>query len=431
METLLTTSLPLIFGILAFLLAAIFFTLAETALVSSDRNLLRRMQKDGNRGAALALLLLKNIESLLTTTQFGMNLSIAAATTLATIYSIKLSGHENDWRVFILLTPLVLVFCDTLPKIVARARPERLASLVASPLFLVGSIFAPITGVLSLYAKNISRLFGAAAPDSITLRKRVRKQLLSLLSEKSSITGIKITQRRMIRNILNFSHQTVRKAMIPLVNVDAIDGSAPTEEVLKMFETTRHSRIPVYSERVDNIIGVLHFMDLFACENPEAKVSEYMRPAMFVPEHQQLEGIIVDMNSREESMAIVVDEYGGAIGIITKEDVLEEVVGNLADEFDERTLNLHQVSDSSFLANVNIEINDLNERLHVSLPKGDYETLSGFLLQQFNRIPSIGDELYYSDLKFLVYRANERAIQSVIITKLRKQKPERSPKGKK
>ncbi len=414
--------LLLVLVIAAFLLLAIFFTAAETALISSDRNVLRRRQKDGDRGAALALLLLKKIEELLITTQFGMNLAIAAATTLATILSVSISGEESDWRVFALLTPMVLIFCDTLPKIVARAYAEKLSCLLASPLFLAATIFTPILAVLSLYTKRISNLLGAGAPDSITLRKRARKQLLSLLSERTEISGIKITQRRMIRNILNFSHQTVRKAMLPLVNVDAIESNATVTAALAMFEATRHSRIPVYSDRVDNIVGILHFMDLFACEKDDQPVETQMRPAMFVPEHQQLEGIIVDMNTRDESMAIVVDEYGGAIGIITKEDVLEEVVGNLSDEFDDNTLNLHQISENSYLANVNIEISDLNDRLQTNLPKGDYETLSGFLLQQFNRIPSVGDELYYSNLKILIYRANEKSIQSVVFTKLRKSK---------
>ncbi len=144
----------------------------------------------------------------------------------------------------------------------------------------------------------------------------------------------------------------------------------------------------------------------------------HMRPAVYAPEHQQLEALISEMNSKETPMLIVVDEYGGAVGVITKEDVLEEVVGNLSDEFDENTFVFHQISENSYLVNVTIELDDLNERLGSSLPKGDYETLSGFLLQQFNRIPATGDELFFGNLKFKVFKSSDRAIQTVVISKL-------------
>ena len=408
----------LIIPAVCFMGFAAFFTSSEVALISCDRARLRRLNKEGNQSAGLAIIMLDNIESLLITTQFGTNLSIAMTTTLATICIISYTGSENEWILLLVLTPLILLLCDSLPKAIARNYSEKVSLRISHPLFYIKGIFSPVIRILEFYTHHISKIAGMRTPDTLTTRKMARHRLQTILESGAKDNEIKLNQKRMIRNILDFSHQSVRSAMIPLINIDLIENECTVKDALETFETLRHSRIPVYEERVDNIIGIVHFMDLFDCEDLDEPVSEHMRLPMFVPELQQLESLITELNSHEAHMAIVVDEYGGAVGMITKEDVLEEVVGNLSDEFDENTFTFRQISKNSFLANVNIEVDDLNERLNCSLPKGDYETLSGFLLQQFNRIPSRGDELHYGTLKFKVYRCSERSIQSVIVTKI-------------
>lgn len=404
--------------------SAAFFTGTEIALISADRNDLKKLSDLGNNGASFALILLESVETLLTITQLGTNFSIATTTTLATIFSMFYLGHSGDWRVVVILTPTVLLLCDSVPKVVARSYSVRWSLACSYPLIVVSSVFTPVVKLLSFYTNYVTRLAGIGAPDTLTARRLARDQLFSLLGDKDDEIEIRFTQKRMIRNILDFYSHSVRKAMVPLVNVDAIEGNASVKHAIEMFETLRHSRIPVYRERVDNIVGVLHFMDLFEAKDLDEPVELYMKEAAYAPEHQQLEALIAEMNSKESHMMIVVDEYGGAVGIVTKEDVLEEVVGNLADEFDENTFVFHQISPDTYLVNVTIEIDDLNERLSSNLPKGDYETVSGFLLQQFNRIPSVGDELYFGDLKFKVFKCSDRAILTVIVSKLKSQTPD-------
>jgi len=203
--------------------------------------------------------------------------------------------------------------------------------------------------------------------------------------------------------------------MLPFGSVDAMENDDTVKEAIDMFETLRHSRLPVYDERIDNIVGILHFPDVFKCRDPDTeKISRYMRPALFVPEIQQLETLTHEM--KESEMAIAVDEYGGAVGVVTREDVLEEIVGDIADEWDEPNLGVTEISQDSYLVHVSLGVHEINERLRIDVPKGDYETLAGFLLQQFNRIPSQGDELYFANFKVKVHRANEKAIETVIIT---------------
>ncbi len=390
------------------------FTAAETALISSDRVYLSKRKKAGSRPAALALQHLENVDYLLSTTQFGANLFIAGATTLATLF-VKLTMADNELLVFAVFAPTMLVFSDSLPKVVGRAFPESVAQIAALPLWIFGRAFSPVLALLSLYTNRLSRIVGLGRQDAISRRRKTREELHALLSESDSDSEIRLGHKRMIRRILDFSQQNVKKVMLPFVNVDAIEKDATVQEAIDLFETLRHSRLPVYEERIDNIVGILHFPDMFQCRDPDSeKVSRYMRPALFVPEIQQLETLTHEM--KEAEMAIVVDEYGGAVGVVTREDVLEEIVGDISDEWDENVLGVTEISQDSYLVHVNMGVNEVNEKLGIQVPKGDYETLSGFLLQQFNRIPAAGDELYFANFKVKVHRASEKAIETVIIT---------------
>jgi putative hemolysin len=404
----------LAFGGLLGMAFVAFFTGSEIALISSDKLHLKRLRNKGIKEASAALKLQENIDQLLTTTQFGANLSIALATTLITLL-IKRTFHDYEHVILLLFTPLVLIFSDILPKVVARHRADRISLVVAVPLLLFSQLIKPIIIAVSSYIKALSSSFGLDQQDSLSRRKRLREEVHALLTEGEE-SEIRQGQKRLIKKILDFSKHNVRKVLLPLVSVDAIEKNISMAEAIVHFEKLRHSRLPVYDDRVDNIVGILEVKDVFFCTDLSASVSQFMRPALFVTEFQQMAALTSDMKAGGSPMAVVVDEYGGAVGILTKEDVLEELVGDISDEFDDDTLSFLEISANTYLVNTSIAINDLNERLESKIPKGDYETLSGFLLQQFNRIPTAGDELYFSHLRFRVHRATEKAIQTVIIT---------------
>jgi CBS domain containing-hemolysin-like protein len=400
-------------GICVFLTA--FFTATETALISADRLFLSGRRREGNRSAAMALKHLENLDYLLSATQFGSNLFIATATTLATI-AVKKSGMEDELYAFAAFAPLVLIFSDSLPKVIGRSFAERLSLFGAIPLYFFSRLISPALYLISLYTNRLSKWIGLGRQDALSRRRRTRDELQALLaeSEDANDSEIRLGHKRMIRKILDFSQQNVKKVMLPFVNVDAISRESTVQAAISAFETLRHSRLPVYHERIDNIVGVLHFPDVFQCRDPEHElVSKYMRPALFVPEVQQLETLTKEMQNAE--IAIVVDEYGGAVGVVTKEDVLEEIVGDISDEWDESSRGVTEISPFTYLVHVNMGVAEINEKLGIHVPKGEYETLSGFLLQQFNRIPSVGDELYFANFKVKVHRASEKAIETVII----------------
>ncbi|MCO5143549.1 MAG: hemolysin family protein [Oligoflexia bacterium] len=390
------------------------FTAMEVALISSDRVLLNKKKTEGNRGAALALKHLDNIDLLLSTTQLGSNLFIALATTLATIFFSK-QYPGNQFLFMLIFAPLTLIFSDSLPKVLGRIYSEKIALFFSLPLLIFSRFFMPALLLISFYTSRLSSLVGLGTQDSLVRRKKAREELQALLSEQDSQSDIRLGHKRMIRRILGLSQQSVKKIMIPLVNVDAIEKNSSIEDAIDVFESLRHSRLPVYDERIDNIVGVLYFSDVFQCSEPETeKVSSFMKKPLFVPEFQQLNTLTKEMQ-HDLDIAVAVDEYGGAVGILTKEDILEEIVGDISDEWDEPDLGITEISEDSFLIQVNTEIDEINEKLNIQVPKGDYETFAGFLLQQFNRIPSEGDELYYANFKVKVHRATDRAIETVIV----------------
>ncbi len=392
-----------------------FFTAAETAIISADKVELSRLKKLGNRKAGLVIKYLENIDRLLTTTQFGANLAIALTATLGTIFVHEMAiAHE--FLVLIVIAPFLLIFSDSLPKVIARYKANTMSLKLVLPLALFSRTFSPIISLLSIYTSRFSALLGIAKQDTLSRRKRVREELHALLQDNDRESEVRHGHKRIIRKILDFSQQNVKKVMLPLVNVDAIEKSETLQTAINMFETLRHSRLPVYEERIDNIVGILYFPDVFNCKEPsEDLVSEVMRPALFVPEYQQVESLTKEMKSTGAEMVIAVDEYGGAVGIVTREDVLEEIVGDISDEWDDHDFTMLELSPNTYLVHVKMGINELNERLEIKLPKGEYETLSGFLLQQFNRIPTAGDELYYGNLRIRVHRANEKSIETVTI----------------
>jgi putative hemolysin len=401
-----------------FVVLTAFFTTSETALISCDRLFLKRRKAEGSKAATLALRLVEDTDRLVSTTQFGANLSIAAATTIATVASAQ-SPQQDEWIVIVLLAPVLLVFSDSLPKVLARAYSKELSLYLSLPLSLFARACSPLLFLIGKYTERLTLLLGIDKQDSLSRRKKVREEISALFGDTDAPTDIRFSQQRIIKRVLDFSQKTVKKVMLPLVKVDALSLDTSIEESVILFEKLRHSRLPVYGERIDNIVGVLYFADLFACADLElASVEKLMRTALFVPESQQLDTLVKELQSSE--IAVVVDEYGGAVGIVTKEDVLEEIVGDISDEWDEAQLGIHEIGSGNYLVHGTTSISEVNERLGIQVPKGEYETLSGFLLQQFNRIPAEGDELYFANFLVRVHRASPKSIQTVIIEVMEK-----------
>ncbi|MGE4234471.1 MAG: hemolysin family protein [Bacteriovoracia bacterium] len=394
-----------------------FFSGSEMALISADRLALKKLAKKNNSGANVALKLLSEPETILVTTLVGTCLCVTFQAAAFTIFIAQNFGEEYEIYSLLVLSPIVLIFGELLPKTLFQRYSEQLSPKVAPIIRLVQIALYPITFILIRYTKVLSRRL-QPIEELITGRHNPthREELRYLLTYGKKETSLKSSERRMIRRILDFSRAQAKNAAIPLVNVDMIEDSISMQEALEAFVKFGHSRLPVYHERVDNIVGIVHVFDLYFEKDSQKTISQLMQSPFYTPESQHLDDLLYVMQKKGIQMAIVVDEYGGAVGILTLEDILEEIVGEIKDEYDEDKSLFKKISDKEFIIQGKMEIDSINENLKLGLPTGSYETLAGFLLEQFSRIPEAEDELFVGKLKFVVKKASSRAIQTVQVS---------------
>jgi CBS domain containing-hemolysin-like protein len=409
-------SLLIVFEVIALFLQGL-FSGSEIALLNCDRMILKQKSDKGDYGARLALQILSKPERLLSTTLIGTNIMVVLQATLVTLFIYKNTNHENSFIASLLLTPFTLIFGEIIPKVCFQAFAENITPWLSRFIYIAQLFFSPIIFILNKYTTKISLLLKPIQKFfNIEVKHSFRDELKFLLTASRGETNLDHFERKVISKILDFSNALAKKAIIPLVEIDAVEDTCTQEEVMDFFIKTEHSRLPVYHERIDNIIGIIHVFDLFSETDRSKPITSIMRPAFYAPETQSLDDLLYTMRKRGIPMSIIVDEYGGAVGLITVEDILEQVVGDIQDEFDEEEPSEFRIlPDGSFLIQARMKIDEINEKLKLDLPKGNYETLSGFLLTQFGCIPSQNDELYILNKKFTIKKATARTIELVHI----------------
>ncbi len=401
------------------LMVEAFYSGSEIALLSADRLRLQTQVKEGDTGAARAVKLLQAPERIFATTLLMTSISVVTISILVALWMLQRLGGHSDLLAIAVTSPIVVIFGELLPKTLFQRRADQIAPKVARILEWTYIAFYPLTRLLGTYTSRLSRAIDPLEELLTGRRKTTREELRALLATGKLESDIRRSERRLIRRILDFRGTEAQHALIPLVEVDAAEETTTIRDALESFQRHRHSRMPVYSERVDNIVGILEVSDLFSAPDLNASVRSVLRPAHYAPESQELEDLIRDMRTKRSEMCVVVDEYGGAVGILTMEDIFEEIVGEIQDEFDHEASGYQALSEGRWWVPARQSIVQLNEEIDLALPEGDYETLGGFLLQQFGRIPGAGDELYFStstgNYRFTVRKADMRAIQAVLV----------------
>lgn len=417
-------SLPILIFILSILLLIEgIFSGSEIALLSADKTTLKAEAGKGSKGAKLALQLALHPERVLTSTLLMTSLCIVLISSLVTLYVRDHFDSHIDFISILITSPLVVLIGELIPKTFYQKNANKLASKIAFPVAFIYWAFYPITKLLTLYTNYLSKslrpleeLITGKAPTS-------RDELMSLLSYGKRESEITTTEKEMIRRIFDFKGTQAKHIMMPLIKVEAIEEKASIQNAIERFKIHRHSRMPVYSKRIDNIVGILEISNLFLSQDPSQPIHTFMEEAQYVAETHLLESLLAEMKVNGSEMVIVVDEYGGAIGILTFEDIVEEIVGEINDEHDDESAEYKEFDEDRYLVQARMEITRINEELKLELPEGDYETLGGFLLQQFSKLPENGDELYFdtpaASLKITIRKANDRVIQSVVIEKIK------------
>jgi putative hemolysin len=393
-----------------------FFSGSEIAIVSSDKIRLKNKSEEGLRSAKLVEKMLEKPEYLLATTLVGTNLSLVINTVVATSTMIYLFGAKGELYSLILMSLLVLNFGEILPKTIFQHYADKLSLRVIYPIRFMSYLFYPVIFILTRITNFIITFtHGEISSKNPFVTKEELEHIVRTGVKKGS--DIKGEEKKMIKKIFSFSDTTVKETMVPLVDIVALRETSLVEDVVNIAEKFGYSRIPIYSEKIYNIIGIINVYDVLLLPKEEKKISNIIRPAYYVPESKRIDDLLKEFQREGLQLAVVVDEYGGTIGIVTLEDLLEEIVGEIHDEYDSEKILYERLADGSCLIDARMEIDAINERLGFNLPKGDYETLGGFVIDYLQRIPKIGRIIKYEDLSLKIEDASYRRVKSIKISR--------------
>jgi len=401
-------------------LAQAFFAGAEIAMSACGRTRLRQRAEAGSMGARAAQALLARPQILLSTTLLGVNLASAIAAIAAAFY-LEAHGASALWAGLVVFVPM-LVLGRVVPKAILQAQADRVVGWVAPPLTLVSWVLRPVVLVVSGFAAAMTRLARTDRRKAFVTRDE-----LAMLIETEPETDkpdISADEREMIANVFELSQLEVADLMVPLSEITALPADTPLAEAALEVADKQHSRMPVYRSRVDDIVGVVHVFDVLGVPPAEAKTKEVgtvARPAIYVPESMQAIDLLVELQAEGNHIAVVVDEYGGAVGIVTLEDLLETIVGDIDDEYDDEPSPIKAERPGVWRVEARTAVERVNQELDLELPESDeYETLAGLLIEHLRHIPENGDVLTLPSVTIEVVAATDRAIEAVRLTRRRK-----------
>ena len=410
-----------------------FFSSAEMAIVSLNKNKLKILIEDGNKKAILLDNLLKEPSKFLSTIQVGITLasffaSASAATGLSQFLSealkplkIPYSSQISMILITFILSYVTLVFGELIPKRIALRNSENIALSSVGVIVFISTIFSPFVKFLT-FSTNLVLTILRMREDNI--EEKVSKEELRSLVEVGKEHGvINETEQEMIENIIEFDEKIAREIMIPRTKVFLIDKNISIHELFENKEIGKYSRIPVYENEADNIIGILLTKDLMIEAYKKGfdniKVSDLVQEAYFVPETKNVNNLFNEMQLEKKHIAILIDEYGGFSGIVTLEDLIEEVMGNIDDEFDDEDLSIHQISKNKYLVSGEISLNDLNDNFHFELESKYYDTLSGILIENLGYIPEDNENIEPITINGVIFkpqRVRNKKIEKVVMT---------------
>jgi|CXWL01.1.fsa_nt_gi Mg2+/Co2+ transporter CorB len=383
--------------IFLFLLISAFFSAAETALTAVSRARIYQLVMDGNKRAQIVSRLRKDKESMIGTVLLGNNAVNIAASAIATTLSVRLFGDENGLVIVtVIMTLLVVIFSEVLPKTYAIQNAERVSLAFAPALLLLIKLFKPITYTIQFLIRTILRLFRIDITKANTLISST--DVIRGTIELHHREGKMIKQDRdMLGSILDLNDIEVKDIMIHRMEVETLDADLSADELVKMAVSTMHSRIPLWRGEQDNIIGVLHVKNLIKImreqkgELTTESILSICNKPWFIPETTSLRDQLLAFRNKRQHFAFVVDEYGGWQGVVTLEDIIEEIVGDIGDEHDEVENDIQKLGNDTYLINGIVTLRDLNRRLGWNLPDDDASTIAGLLIHQAQEIPSVGE----------------------------------------
>ena len=410
-------------GLMILLALSAFFSGAETALFSLNKLHLKKLQrKEQTLQVESIVKLLDDPQRTLITILIGNMFVNITASSLATYLAIKLFGNIGVGIASGFMVFMILVFGEVVPKSLAITQAEKISKRVARTIELLSMILFPLVKLLKLLINGLYNLF--RMNKNRGKKEITEEDLITLINVGKDEGVIEEQEKKMIKNIFEFGDTTVKEVMIPRVDIDFAPHDISLTSIVNMIKKSGHSRIPVYEGTIDNIIGILYVKDILKIYRELFQLKEIfdvkkiLRKAYFVPENKKIDELLDIFQKDRIQIAIVIDEYSGTDGLVTMEDVLEEIVGEIIDEYDKEIELFKKIDENTFIADGMINIDKINEVLHVKIPEDDFETLGGFIYKLIEKVPREEEEIIYKNIKIIIKRVIKNRIKRVKIIKL-------------
>ena len=391
-----------------------FFSASETAFSSLNQIRLKSRAEDGDSSAARVLAMAEQYDKLLSTILIGNNIVNIAAASIGTILFTRMLGAERGATVStIVLTIIVLIFGEVTPKSLAKEMPEKVATAVSPFLVLLMALMTPLTWLFTQWKKLLGHIVHSGEADTIT-----EGELMTMVSEAENDGELTDRESELIRSAIEFDDVEVEEILTPRVDVVAVEDDIPLEELAQTFAESGYSRLPVYHGTIDNIIGVVHEKDFYIARLKKAtKIDDLVVPTLYTTGSTQISQLLRTLREQHHHLAVVVDEYGGTEGIITLEDILEELVGEIWDEHDEVTEDFRKQSDGSWLVSGSASVDDLYEELDLPEEEDiDSNTVNGLVQEKTCHLPKVGDRFTLGEYDGVVTRTAKRRVTEVRLT---------------
>ena len=396
-----------------------YFSATETAFSSLNRVRMKSLAEKGNKRAALVLRLSENYDSLLSTILIGNNIVNITSTSVATVLFVRLLGEERGSSLSTLvMTIVVLIFGEVSPKSLAKEVPENFALFSAPILRVLVVILSPANFLFGQWKKLLSLIFKFSRENGIT-----EEELLIMVEEAKQDGGIDEQEGTLIRSAIEFSDLTAEDVLTPRIDVAAVPADATQEEIADIFTETGFSRLPVYRENVDNIVGIIYQKDFYnQIYHTERKLEEIIRPALFIAMGKKVGQLLKELQQKKMHIAVVLDEFGGTAGIVTLEDILEELAGEIWHEHDKVVQEVEQISDGEYLVMGSANVEKLFERLGKER-EFDVLTVSGWVMEVAEKIPAAGEQFRFEDLEITVLEMDDKRVEKVRIVRTGEELP--------
>jgi len=406
--------LSLIFLLISLIFLSAFFSASETAFSSVNKIRLKNYVDEKRRGSKKALYIAENFDRALSTILVGNNIvNIAAASISAKVATDLFGGNTGLVISTVGMTILILIFGEVLPKSLAKENAESFSLMISDVLYMLIQLFTPVTALLVMLKQFVSKLFGHRA-DTPSVTEEELKVMVDLSEEEGVIDN---KEKELVHRSLDFNDILVGEIFTPRIDMVAVEVNQPIEEIRDIFLRERYSRVPVYEGDIDNVIGILSESDFFSqlVQGKEVNVRELLRTPLFVVESMRISTLLPELQKSKVHMAIVIDEFGGTSGLITLEDILEQIVGEIWDEHDEAVKTFQKINDYEYEFNAELPLDEFCDILGIEELESSSHTLGGWVFEMFERIPTVGESFEHESLTVTVRQVENRRIRKVLV----------------